>query len=140
MLRARSFALDGEAAVFGVDGLAGFDALHRRHEATDAIRYAFDLLEFNGKDLRPMPRYRRGRRPGLFNKHTDQEGAVVFRYACKLGLRASCRSGPSRDWVKVKNAPWLGLCWNRVESSATFTRGRQSRSGSKAREFTKSAT
>jgi ATP-dependent DNA ligase len=36
---------------------------------------------------------------------------VVFRHACKLGpegivskrLSASYRSGPSRDWIKVKN-------------------------------------
>jgi bifunctional non-homologous end joining protein LigD len=55
MLRARSFTLDGEAVVCGADGLAVFDALHRRHEATDAILYAFDLLELNGKDLRPLP-------------------------------------------------------------------------------------
>jgi bifunctional non-homologous end joining protein LigD len=39
MLRARSFTLDGEAVVCGADGLAVFDALHRRHEATDAILY-----------------------------------------------------------------------------------------------------
>jgi ATP-dependent DNA ligase len=32
-----------------------FDALHRRHKATDAMLYAFDLLELNGKDLRPLP-------------------------------------------------------------------------------------
>jgi bifunctional non-homologous end joining protein LigD len=31
-----------------------FDALHRRHKATDAMLYAFDLLELNGKDLQPL--------------------------------------------------------------------------------------
>jgi ATP-dependent DNA ligase len=35
-LRAKSFTIDGEAAVCGPDGVAVFDALHRRHEATDA--------------------------------------------------------------------------------------------------------
>src|SRR5450631_926285 len=44
-LRAKSFALDGEAVVAGADGIAVFDALHRRHKATDAMLYAFDLLE-----------------------------------------------------------------------------------------------
>ena len=43
-LRARSFTLDGEAVVTGADGVAVFDALHRRHKATDAMLYAFDLL------------------------------------------------------------------------------------------------
>jgi hypothetical protein len=47
----------------------------------------------------------------VFNEHTDEDGAVVFRHACKLGfegivskrLTAPYRSGPSRDWLKVKN-------------------------------------
>jgi hypothetical protein len=54
-LRVKSFTLDGEAVVSGVDGVAVFDALHRRRRATDAMLYAFDLLELNGKDLRPLP-------------------------------------------------------------------------------------
>jgi hypothetical protein len=54
-----------------------------------------------------------GGKPGgiLFNEHTDEDGATVFRHACKLGfegivskrLSAPYRSGPSRDWIKVKN-------------------------------------
>jgi hypothetical protein len=47
----------------------------------------------------------------VFSEHTDQEGATVFRHACKLGLEgivskrltAPYRSGPSRDWLKTKN-------------------------------------
>ena len=47
----------------------------------------------------------------VFNEHTDEDGAVVFRHACKMGLEgivskrlsAPYRSGPSRDWIKVKN-------------------------------------
>jgi bifunctional non-homologous end joining protein LigD len=54
-LRARSFTLDGEAVVAGADGIAVFDVLHRRHKATDAMLYAFDLLELDGKDLRALP-------------------------------------------------------------------------------------
>jgi bifunctional non-homologous end joining protein LigD len=36
-LRAKSFTVDGEAVVAGADGVAVFDALHRRHRATDAM-------------------------------------------------------------------------------------------------------
>jgi hypothetical protein len=47
----------------------------------------------------------------VYNEHTDEEGATVFRHACKLGLEgivskrltSPYRSGPSRDWIKVKN-------------------------------------
>jgi bifunctional non-homologous end joining protein LigD len=120
-LRAKSFTLDGEAVVSGPDGVAVFDALHRRHRAADATLYAFDLLELNGKDLRPLPLVERkaklarllARAPlGIvFSEHTDQDGATVFRHACKLGLEgifskrlsAPYRSGPSRDWLKTKN-------------------------------------
>jgi bifunctional non-homologous end joining protein LigD len=120
-LRARSFTLDGEAVVAGADGVAVFDALHRRHKATDAMLYAFDLLEHDGKDLRALPLDKRkaklarllARAPvGIaFNEHTDEDGATVFRHACKLGLEgivskrlsAPYRSGTSRDWLKVKN-------------------------------------
>jgi bifunctional non-homologous end joining protein LigD len=120
-LRAKSFTLDGEAVVSGVDGIAVFDALHRRRLATDAMLYAFDLLELNGKDLRPLPlgdrkaklaRLLAGAAAGIvFNEHDDEEGVIVFRHACGFGfegivskrLSTPYRSGPLRDWIKVKN-------------------------------------
>ena len=48
---------------------------------------------------------------GPLIRFTDDDGAVVFRHACKMGLEgivskrltAPYRSGPSRDWLKVKN-------------------------------------
>ena len=120
-LGAKSFTIDGEAVVCGPDGVAVFDALHRRHKASDAILYAFDLLELDGEDLRPRPLGERKARLArlvdrrltgiVMNEHTDEDGATVFRHACKLGLEgivskrltAPYRSGPSRDWIKVKN-------------------------------------
>jgi ATP-dependent DNA ligase len=51
----RSFTLDGEAVVCGSDGVAIFDALHRRCTVSEAMLYAFDLLELDGEDLRDMP-------------------------------------------------------------------------------------
>jgi hypothetical protein len=41
----------GEAVVSGPDRIAMFDALHRRRHATDAMLYAFDLLELDGVEL-----------------------------------------------------------------------------------------
>jgi ATP-dependent DNA ligase len=43
--------------------------------------------------------------------HTTEDGATIFVHACKMGLEgivskrlsAPYRSGPSRDWIKVKN-------------------------------------
>jgi hypothetical protein len=89
-LRAKSFTIDGEAAVCGPDGVAVFDALHRRHKATDALLFGFDLLELDGEDLRPRPLGERkatlakllaGRAIAIvFNEHTDEDGAIVFRH------------------------------------------------------------
>jgi bifunctional non-homologous end joining protein LigD len=121
LLRARSFTLDGEAVVCGPDGVAVFDALHRRGTVTEAMLYAFDLLELDSEDLRGMPlgdrkkrlaRLLSGRRLGIvLSDHTDEDGATIFRQACRMGLEgivskrlsAPYRSGPSRDWIKVKN-------------------------------------
>jgi bifunctional non-homologous end joining protein LigD len=87
-------------------------ALHRRRKAGEAILYAFDLLDLNGQDLRLLPLGERKSRleellaqasTGIvFNEHTDEDGAVMFRHACKLGLEgivskrltAPYRSGP----------------------------------------------
>jgi bifunctional non-homologous end joining protein LigD len=121
LLRPRSFTLDGEAVVCGPDGVAVFDALHRRGTVTEAMLYAFDVLELDGEDLRALPLVDRkkrltrllgGRRLGIvLSDHTDEDGATIFRHACKLGLEgivskrlsAPYRSGRSTDWLKVKN-------------------------------------
>jgi hypothetical protein len=47
----------------------------------------------------------------LLGTHTDEDGVLIFRQACKMGLEsivskrlsAPYRSGPSRNWIKVKN-------------------------------------
>jgi ATP-dependent DNA ligase len=129
-LKARSFTMDGGAVVSGADGIAMFDALHRQHKATSAMLYAFDLLELDVEDLRPLTLVERkaklarllARAPAgiVFNEHTVEDGATVFRHACKLGLEsivskrltAPYRSGPSRHWLKVKNPTarrWRGI-------------------------------
>jgi bifunctional non-homologous end joining protein LigD len=132
-LRADSFTLDGEAVVCGPDGVAIFDALHRRGTVSGAMLYAFDLLELEGKDLRDLPlgdrkkRLRRlvgKRRLGIvLSEHTDEDGATIFQHACKMGLEgivskrlsAPYRSGPSRDWIKVKNPDSPAMVRHREE-------------------------
>jgi bifunctional non-homologous end joining protein LigD len=53
-LAAQSFTLDGEAVVCGPDGVAVFDDQHRLGTVREAILQAFDLLEIDGEDLRPL--------------------------------------------------------------------------------------
>jgi ATP-dependent DNA ligase len=46
---------DGKAVVGGPNGLTDFEALRRRGSGDVAVLYAFDLLEYDGSDLRRMP-------------------------------------------------------------------------------------
>jgi bifunctional non-homologous end joining protein LigD len=77
--------------------------------------------EIDGEDIRSLPLLDRkkrlarllgGRRLGIvLSDHPDDDGATIFRHACKLGLEGIVskrpsppyRSGRSRDWLKVKN-------------------------------------
>jgi ATP-dependent DNA ligase len=98
-LRARSFTIDGEACGCGPDGVAIFDALHRRGAISEAMLYAFDLLALDGEDLRAMPlgdrkkrlaRLLARRRVGIvLSEHTAEDGATIFQQACKMGLEVS---------------------------------------------------
>jgi ATP-dependent DNA ligase len=103
-LRAKSFTLDGEAVVCGPDGVAIFDALHRRGTVSEAMLYAFDVLELDGEDLRALPLVDRkkrlarllGRAPA---RHRAQRPYPTRTARCcsstpaAWALRASCRSG-----------------------------------------------
>jgi bifunctional non-homologous end joining protein LigD len=98
--------------VCGSDGVGNFDALHRRGTVAEAVLHVFDLLELNSKDQRPLPLSERrakldrlldGSNTGIaFNEHTEEDGAIVFRHACRMGLEgivskrltAPYRSGP----------------------------------------------
>jgi bifunctional non-homologous end joining protein LigD len=47
--------LDGEAVLFGADGLPDFNGLLRTEGQPQACLVAFDLLSVDGEDLRPLP-------------------------------------------------------------------------------------
>jgi bifunctional non-homologous end joining protein LigD len=84
--------------------------------------FAFDLLELNGDDLRREPlEVRKATLASVLakagsglrlNEHmAHDDGELVFRHACKLGLEgivskrlgSRYRSGRSHDWLKMKN-------------------------------------
>jgi ATP-dependent DNA ligase len=120
-LPALSFLIDGEMIVTNEKGLAVFDLIRRRRHDQDEVLVAFDLIELEGKDLRPLPiesrkrmlsKLVRGPRPGLVcNEHYEGDGEIVFQHACQLGcegivskrLGSTYSSGRSKYWVKVKN-------------------------------------
>jgi len=120
-LPVRSCLIDGEAIVCNERGLAVFDLIRRHGTIASAIHCAFDLLELDGRDLRREPIERRkallkkllhgSHLSIVLNEHFEEDGAIVFREACKLGcegivskrLGSSYRSGRSPHWLKIKN-------------------------------------
>ena len=93
---------------------------YRRGDAT-VFLFAFDLLELDGDDLRREPLEVRKAtlapvlaKAGMglrLNEHLEyDDGEVVFRHACELGLEgivskrrdSPYRSGSSSDWLKSK--------------------------------------
>ena len=120
-LPARSGLIDGEAIVADRNGLAVFDLIRRHLPSDAAVLCAFDLLEFDGHDLRRAPIEERKatlakllRRPvdGIaFNEHYSGDGAIIYKHACALGcegivskrLGSTYRSGRAVCWLKVKN-------------------------------------
>jgi ATP-dependent DNA ligase len=103
------------------DGLAVFDRLHSKGYDDACFLYAFDLIELDGEDLRPLALIERkhrlrkllGRRKNgiVYNEHLDGEGGTIFAHACKLGMKGivskrrdfAYSSGRVKHWIKVKN-------------------------------------
>ncbi|MDB5555455.1 MAG: BcepIL02 gp43 [Rhizobium sp.] len=121
-VKAASFTMDGETVCVSEDGIADFARLHSRCFDREAIFYAFDLMEFDGADMKPAQLIERKerlrkliRRPdGIhFVEHDTDGGTELFRAACELGIegivskRAAGRymPGPKRcqSWRKTKN-------------------------------------
>ena len=46
--------IDGEAVLLGIDGISDFTALHSRKHDEQVQLYAFDILAFDGEDLRAL--------------------------------------------------------------------------------------
>jgi bifunctional non-homologous end joining protein LigD len=124
VLSANSALLDGEIVAFDDNGLSDFgrlQAILSGDEAGDLAFILFDLLHLDGYDLQPLPLLERKNRllkllggdergPLRFSRHFHQNGAEIYRHACKLALegivskRASAPYRPGRGlgWLKSK--------------------------------------
>ena len=127
-IRCQSAVLDCELVFPTNEGHPDFRALQaaigdrtRHHEL--AV-FAFDLLHYDGIDLRRAPLIERRLQLTQLVARTQVDclhlvqgfdnGAKLFKAAERHGLegivskraRSAYRSGPSRDWVKIKTAAW----------------------------------
>lgn len=136
--RNRSFVIDGEAVLLGVDGVSDFDGLHSRRHDDEVQFYAFDMLVSDGEDLRKLPltmrkanlsRLLARRVDGIFLSDFEQGeiGPDLFRAACNMGLEglvskradSAYRAGRSPNWVKIKNPDHPAM--TRVMEAKGFT-------------------
>jgi bifunctional non-homologous end joining protein LigD len=140
-LRCRSCLIDGEVVICGEDGIPIFNRLREGKQVKgEALLFAFDLIELDGRDLRREPIETRKaalarllRKAAInlqLNEHITEPGDVVFKHACRMGLEgivskrlgSTYRSGRTNAWLKSKNpdAPavrreaeedWNGKSW-----------------------------
>ena len=116
--------IDGEIIVQDKNGLSDFAALRAAIEGAPhrLVMFAFDLLWFDGNDLRRLPLIERREKlrdllPNdqrcaiQYSEHWEGSGAALFKKACEMGLEgivskrvhSSYKSGPSKYWLKTKN-------------------------------------
>ena len=107
--------LDGEIVCLDANGRPQFYDLLRRRG--DPVFYAFDLLWFDGEDLRPCPLIERKRilrsivpeQPSvmLYAEHIEGNGVEFFRLACEQdleGIVAKLKHGAyGEKWFKIRN-------------------------------------
>ncbi len=119
--------IDGEAVVLDEQGRSDFGLLQKSlggtsgsAKSSDAIFVAFDLIYFDGHDLRSMELSSRrhvledlipAETPGIiFSETIEAEGDALLASACNFGLEgiiakhrdSSYRSGRHGDWLKIK--------------------------------------
>jgi bifunctional non-homologous end joining protein LigD len=115
--------IDGELVVENDSGASDFSALQAalsEGQADRLVFYAFDLLHLNGFDLSEAPLVERkrlleailgdGSGPIRYGGHFDEDGELVLRHACRLGLEgivsklrdSPYRSGRGKSWTKAK--------------------------------------
>ncbi|MCW1912976.1 DNA ligase D [Luteolibacter sp. GHJ8] len=121
----KDFILDGEAVVWDEKGRSNFGDLQAalKGRPNEISFVAFDLLHFDGFNLRDLPLAERQKRlaevvgeEGTVKRSTTwspEMGADLYRQACKLGLEGiitkklsgTYKPGDRRDWTKSKCRP-----------------------------------
>jgi len=123
--------LDGELVVADDAGRPSFSRLQNRSKLTrvpevkraavetPATLYAFDLLAFEGYDVRPLPLVKRKAilakllpRAGAlrFSDHVETKGEALYEHVVQLGLEgivakradSPYRAGRSANWLKIR--------------------------------------
>ncbi len=121
----RQAILDGEVVALRPDGTSDFERLQtafRDHRESSLLYYVFDILYFDGWDLRGVPLEERKQllaelvvvapEPGplRLSEHIEGRGPAVFDRVCQTGAEGIISKrrdrpytpGRSYDWLKIK--------------------------------------
>ena len=117
-LSERRFVLDGEVVALVRGKVGGFEALQQRTSRTTLRYYVFDVLSFDGEDVRGLPLLERRRLlsgmrlAGALRRTATRSGDAeqLRSEACESGWEgviakrtdAPYRAGRSKDWLKLK--------------------------------------
>jgi bifunctional non-homologous end joining protein LigD len=118
LISAGSSIIDGEIVVPAADGTTDFSVLQNqlKGKSDKIVMVAFDLLYFNGYDLRKMPLVERKallkklitKTAIQYSESFEVDGPELFKHACGIGLEgvvskvrdSKYASGRGNDWVK----------------------------------------
>ncbi len=125
-LKFKNAILDGEVVVLQPDGTTSFQALQNAFQSPNGTPfqfYVFDLLYFDGHDLRTIPIEDRKsvlrdviphdpKSPMKFSEHVIGNGPEFFSEASRLGLEGIISkrlgrpysAGRGLDWLKIKSS------------------------------------
>jgi bifunctional non-homologous end joining protein LigD len=146
------FIMDGELVVPDEAGRPSFQRLQNRAKLSRAIDvrraavespavlYVFDLLAFEGYDLRPLPLEKRKALleqivprvgPIKYLSHFEKDGEALYEQVVKMGLEGIVAKKADSPYRAGRSANWLKIRADRVDDFVVvgFTRPKGSRSG-----------
>src|SRR5438034_1636688 len=146
------FILDAELVVPDEGGRPSFQLLQNRAKVSRALEvrraavespavlYAFDLLAFEGYDLRPLPLERRKALleqivpsvgPIKYLSHFEKDGEALYEQVVKMGLEGIVAKKADAPYRTGRSPNWLKIRADRTDDFVVvgFTRPKGSRSG-----------
>jgi bifunctional non-homologous end joining protein LigD len=118
-LKAKTFTLDGELAIFDKSLISRFEWLRGRpadEPATLPVYMVFDLLELNGRDLREHPLRERRRllerlvsTPGMIfpARRLAKGGLKAWQEALERGYEGIVAKDPESRYIPGRTLSWL---------------------------------
>ena len=107
------FVLDGELVMFRGD-VTSFEALQQG--SGPAFFYLFDILDHDGRDVRPLPLIERKallkhalkfKDPLRYSEHTETDGEKLYDEACRKGWEGVIAKDAAAPYVSARSKAWL---------------------------------